>query len=48
MTNLSHDERAALRLLPDLGVGSSGPLGPGLLSRGVLGTTILDIQVLIK
>jgi hypothetical protein len=41
---LSVRERAALRLLPPLGADSAGPLGPGLLARGLLGTTIRDIQ----
>ncbi len=36
--------RAALRLLPQLGVDKSGPLGPGLLTQGVLGTVIRDLQ----
>lgn len=36
--------RAALLLLPPLGSDSSGPLGPGLLSTGVLGATIREIQ----
>lgn len=42
--NLSERERAALRLLPALGADSSGPLSAGLLSRGVLGSTIREIQ----
>ncbi len=36
--------RWQLRLLPPLGASSSGPLGPGLLSRGVLGATFRVIQ----
>lgn len=44
VAQLSEHERAALRLLPPLGADSSGPLGPGLLSRGVLGATIRQIQ----
>jgi hypothetical protein len=36
--------RAALRQLPPLGENSSGPLGPGLLASGVLGTIIRDLQ----
>lgn len=48
VANLGEDERCALRLLPDLGVDSSGPLGVGLLSRGILGSTIRDIQARIK
>lgn len=42
--NLSERERAALRLLPSLGADPSGPLSAGLLSRGVLGSTIREIQ----
>ncbi|MDF1703988.1 MAG: hypothetical protein P1U38_04380 [Aeromicrobium sp.] len=36
--------RAALRLLPPLGSDRSGPLGPGLLAGGVVGSTIREIQ----
>ena len=36
--------RAALRLLPAVGENSSGPLGPGLLASGQLGTIIRDLQ----
>lgn len=35
---------AALRLLPAVGTNASGPLGPGLLARGILGTIIRDLQ----
>ncbi len=35
---------AALRQLPPLGEDSSGPLGPGLLATGLLGTAIRDLQ----
>lgn len=44
---LDERERAVLRLLPPLGADSAGPLGPGLLSRGILGDTIRDIQARI-
>lgn len=44
ITELTEEERSALRRLPSLGSDSSGPLGPGLLCRGVLGTTIRAIQ----
>ena len=47
VSSLSEDERSALRLLPPLGTDSSGPLGAGLLSRGVLGRTIRAIQAQI-
>jgi hypothetical protein len=36
--------RAALRKLPRLGENSSGPLGPGLLATGLLGTAVRDLQ----
>ncbi len=36
--------RAALRPLPPIGENSSGPLGPGLLATGLLGTIIRDQQ----
>jgi len=44
LAQLSDRERSALRLLPPLGSDSAGPLGKGLLSRGVLGATIREIQ----
>jgi hypothetical protein len=36
--------RAALRQLPPVGENPSGPLGPGLLASGLLGTIIRDLQ----
>lgn len=48
LANLTDDERAALRRLPELGSDSSGPLGSGLLTRGVLGSTIREIQAQIR
>ncbi|TXG92868.1 hypothetical protein DW322_18600 [Rhodococcus rhodnii] len=44
LAELTEAERAVLRLLPPLGSDSAGPLGVGLLSRGILGTTIREIQ----
>lgn len=44
LEHLTDDERAVLRRLPALGGNSSGPLGPGLLSRGILGEAIRRIQ----
>ena len=38
---------AALQQLPPLGEDSAGPLGPGLLSSGILGSTIRTIQAAI-
>jgi hypothetical protein len=36
--------RAALRQLPPVGENSAGPLGPGLLASGLIGTIIGDLQ----
>jgi hypothetical protein len=36
--------KAALRQLPPVGENRSGPLGPGLLASGFLGTVISDLQ----
>lgn len=47
IADLRPNERAALRLLPPLGQDRSGPLGTGLLSQGILGSTIREIQALI-
>ena len=44
LAQLSESERAALRSLPPLGANSSGPLGAGLLSQGILGSAIRQIQ----
>lgn len=41
---ISAPARAALRQLPPVGEKSSGPLGPGLLASGLLGTIIRDLQ----
>lgn len=41
---MSAAARAALRQLPPVGENSSGPLGPGLLASGLLGTIIGDLQ----
>jgi hypothetical protein len=42
--HMSAAVRVALRLLPPVGENSSGPLGPGLLASGLLGTIIRDLQ----
>jgi hypothetical protein len=42
--NLSAAARVALLQLPRLGENRSGPLGPGLLATGILGTIIRDLQ----
>jgi hypothetical protein len=44
LDQLSPEARTALRKLPLLGADTSGPLGPGLLSRGSLATNIRAIQ----
>jgi hypothetical protein len=36
--------RAALRKLPLIGTNTAGPLGPGLLASGVLGSIIRELQ----
>jgi hypothetical protein len=41
---MSAAARAALRQLPPVGENTSGPLGPGLLASGLLGTIIRDLQ----
>jgi len=41
---MSEAARAALRQLPPVGENASGPLGPGLLTSGLLGTIIRDLQ----
>nr|WP_308421891.1 hypothetical protein [Salinibacterium xinjiangense] len=40
--------RAALRQLPPLGADSAGPLGPGLLASGILGSTIRRLQSALR
>ena len=42
--HMSAAARAALRRLPPVGENASGPLGPGLLASGMLGTIIRDLQ----
>lgn len=44
LEQLSPEARTALRQLPLLGEDASGPLGPGLLSRGVLAANIRALQ----
>ena len=41
---MSAPARSALRQLPPVGENPSGPLGPGLLASGLLGTIIRDLQ----
>lgn len=42
--HMSPAARDALRQLPAVGENRSGPLGPGLLASGLLGTIIRDLQ----
>jgi hypothetical protein len=42
--HMSPAVRAALQQLPPVGENRSGPLGPGLLASGLLGTLIGDSQ----
>ncbi len=42
--HMSPQVRAALRTLPPVGENPSGPLGPGLLASGRLGTIVRDLQ----
>ncbi len=44
LDRMSAAARAALRRLPPVGENRSGPLGPGLLASGLLGTIIRDLQ----
>ncbi|PFG31728.1 putative immunity protein [Paramicrobacterium agarici] len=44
LAHLTNDERDVLRRLPLLGTDTSGPLGPGLLTRGIVGSVIREIQ----
>jgi hypothetical protein len=41
---MSEPVRDALRQLPPVGQNAAGPLGPGLLSSGVLGTIVAELQ----
>jgi hypothetical protein len=44
LARVSAEVGAALRHLPPLGQNTSGPLGPGLLTSGVLGAIIRELQ----
>jgi hypothetical protein len=48
LDRMSAEVRAALRRLPPVGTDSSGPLGPGLLASGQLGTIIRDLQLALS
>jgi Zn-dependent M28 family amino/carboxypeptidase len=44
LSSMSVEARTALRQLPPVGENRSGPLGPGLLASGLLGTIIRGLQ----
>jgi hypothetical protein len=44
LDSMSAAARDALRQLPPVGQNRSGPLGPGLLASGLLGTIIRQLQ----
>lgn len=44
LTHMSTEVRAALRALPPVGENAAGPLGPGRLASGQLGTIIRKLQ----
>lgn len=46
--HMSASAKAALRQLPPVGENASGPLGPGLLASGLLGTIIRDLQANLR
>lgn len=45
LSQMSVTTTAALRQLPPVGGNRAGPLGPGLLSSGLLGKVVRDLQV---
>ncbi|MCE1174551.1 MAG: hypothetical protein LWW77_08100 [Propionibacteriales bacterium] len=47
LAQLTDVERDALRRLPLLGTDTNGPLGSGLLTKGVLGETVRTIQAAV-
>ena len=44
LRHISPPVRAALRQLPHVGQNASGPLGPGLLASGLVGSIIRELQ----
>jgi hypothetical protein len=44
LSRLTPEAALALARLPRLGADSAGPLGPGLLARGILATSIRELQ----
>lgn len=48
LDRMTEATRAALRQLPPVGEDSAGPLGPGLLASGMLGSVIREIQTALR
>lgn len=48
LSRLTEAQRSALGSLPELGEDTAGPLGQGLLTRGILGTVIREIQARLQ
>lgn len=48
LSSASVEAMTALRQLPPVGENRSGPLGPGLLASGLLGTIISDLQASLR
>ena len=48
LAHMTPEVRSALRRLPALGESSAGPLGPGLLSSGILADVIRTIQAELR
>ena len=48
LEQMSEPTRSALRQLPPVGEDSAGPLGPGLLASGTLGSIIREIQAALR
>jgi hypothetical protein len=44
VNRMSAEVRSALSQLPPVGENSAGPLGPGLLASGLLGTVVRELQ----
>ncbi len=44
LAHITTEARRALRRLPPLGTNAAGPLGPGLLTSGVLASIVREIQ----
>lgn len=47
LQHLTPDVRSALQQLPPVGTNPSGPLGPGLLTAGILGSNVRALQAAI-